>query len=268
MSLTRNKFKKTPRPYFSVQAAVQLHQRSFGLLRQLAQNLHPDLRWNTRGTSGCDHFLHLLLLQHQGDRLTSLLMVAGFSTDIIMSAASELSRMLVTSAHRVFSTCLAMCTWVSSARQEGIRLKYRGCVLTWSRQDETPSAELTGEELGALLEEPDVVVQVGDLLLQLPHALLLVGPRRRAAGRHEDRAQHLLVGFAQRPAQRRAGRSGDVLSLVFLTFFSSKKSIMVSSSVNMCRCCYQPCCCTLWWKVEICWRLGDSSVLAGSIASV
>lgn len=47
---------KNKRPYFSIQAAVQLHQRSFGLLRQFAQNLHPDLRRNTRGTSGCDHF--------------------------------------------------------------------------------------------------------------------------------------------------------------------------------------------------------------------
>lgn len=37
-------------------------------------------------------------------------------------------------------------------------------------------AGFTREELGAFLKESDVVVQVGDLLLQLLHALLLVGP--------------------------------------------------------------------------------------------
>lgn len=47
--------------------------------------------------------------------LTSLLMVLGFSTDIIRSAARKFTRMLVTSVHRVFRTCLAMWTWVSSA---------------------------------------------------------------------------------------------------------------------------------------------------------
>jgi len=49
---------------------------------------------------------------------TSLLMVAGFSTDIIRSAARKLTKMLATSVHRVFRTCLAMWTWVSSARGE------------------------------------------------------------------------------------------------------------------------------------------------------
>ena len=62
------------------------------------------------------------------------------------------------------------------------------------------TAGFTGEELDAFLKEPDVVEQVGDLLLQVLHALLLVGPGRRAAGGHEHRAQHLLVGLRQRPA--------------------------------------------------------------------
>lgn len=36
-------------------------------------------------------------------------------------------------------------------------------------------AGFTREELGAFLKQPDVVVQVGDLLLQILHALLSVG---------------------------------------------------------------------------------------------
>lgn len=49
-------------------------------------------------------------------------MVAGFSTDIIRSAARKLTRMLVTSVHRVFRMCLAMWTWVSSAWQDKLKI--------------------------------------------------------------------------------------------------------------------------------------------------
>lgn len=37
-------------------------------------------------------------------------------------------------------------------------------------------AGFTREELGAFLKQSDIVVQVGDLLLQVLHALLPVGP--------------------------------------------------------------------------------------------
>lgn len=47
-------------------------------------------------------------------------MELGFSTDIIRSAARKLTRMLVTSVHTVFRTCLAMWTWVSSASRQYI----------------------------------------------------------------------------------------------------------------------------------------------------
>lgn len=63
------------------------------------------------------------------------------------------------------------------------------------------SAGLTREQLGAFFKEPDVVAQVGDLLLHILHALLLVGPWRRAGGGHEHWPEHLLIGFTQRPAQ-------------------------------------------------------------------
>ncbi len=62
-------------------------------------------------------------------------------------------------------------------------------------------AELTREELGAFFKESDVVVEVSDLLLQVFHALLLVGPWWRAGGGHEHCPQHLLIGFGQRPAE-------------------------------------------------------------------
>lgn len=57
MSRTRSKSKKKKRgagQYFSVQAVVQLHQGSFGLLRQLGQYLGSDLRCKRRqsGTPG------------------------------------------------------------------------------------------------------------------------------------------------------------------------------------------------------------------------
>lgn len=37
-------------------------------------------------------------------------------------------------------------------------------------------AGFTREELGAFLKQPDVVVEVADLLLEILHALFLVGP--------------------------------------------------------------------------------------------
>jgi len=74
-------------------------------------------------------------------------------------------------------------------------IKYYLFICTWTR------AALTREELVPLIEESDVVVQAADLLLQILHALLLVGLGRSAGGGHEHRPQHLLVGFGQRPGE-------------------------------------------------------------------
>lgn len=62
--------------------------------------------------------------------------------------------------------------------------------------------QFTREELGPFLKESDVVVQVGELLLEVFHTSLLCHPGRGASGRHEHSPNHLLVGLSQRPADR------------------------------------------------------------------